>query len=159
MPGTSYVGQRFGAYEIVALLGVGGMGEVYRAEDTTLGRPVAIKLLPDESGRSEVYVQAFPNPGPKRPVSAGGGRAPSWRRDGQELFYLSQDGRLLTVSVDTRASDIAAVIPRALFPIPFQFASYRPAPDGQQFLFDKVVADPPPVTVVLNWTPPALAPR
>ena len=40
------VGQRFGAYEIRALLGVGGMGEVYRAHDGTLGRDVAIKVLP-----------------------------------------------------------------------------------------------------------------
>ena len=41
------VGTRLGAYEIVAPLGAGGMGEVWRATDTTLGRQVAIKVLPD----------------------------------------------------------------------------------------------------------------
>jgi serine/threonine protein kinase len=40
-------GTRLGAYEIVALIGAGGMGEVYRARDARLGRDVAYKILPD----------------------------------------------------------------------------------------------------------------
>ena len=39
-------GTRLGAYEIVSLLGAGGMGEVYRARDSRLGRDIAIKVLP-----------------------------------------------------------------------------------------------------------------
>src|SRR5829696_9747907 len=41
-------GTRLGSYEILAALGAGGMGEVYRARDTTLSRDVAIKVLPDQ---------------------------------------------------------------------------------------------------------------
>jgi serine/threonine protein kinase len=46
--GRSLAGTRFGPFQVESRLGAGGMGEVYRATDTVLGRGVAIKLLPQD---------------------------------------------------------------------------------------------------------------
>ena len=52
-------GVRLGPYEIVAAIGAGGMGEVYRARDTRLERMVAVKVLPDHLSSSEELRQRF----------------------------------------------------------------------------------------------------
>jgi serine/threonine-protein kinase len=52
-------GTRVGPYEILAPIGAGGMGEVYRARDTKLGREVAIKGLPDEFSRDKERLVRF----------------------------------------------------------------------------------------------------
>ena len=52
-------GSRLGQYEIVSLIGAGGMGEVYKAQDTRLKRLVALKLLPPELTRDETAKQRF----------------------------------------------------------------------------------------------------
>ena len=43
-------GTRLGPYEIIATIGAGGMGEVYRARDTRLKRDIALKILPQSAG-------------------------------------------------------------------------------------------------------------
>ena len=53
------VGRRLGIYEILDPIGAGGMGEVYRAKDTKLGRDVAIKILPEDFARDPERLARF----------------------------------------------------------------------------------------------------
>src|SRR5512135_1851490 len=52
-------GTKLGRYEVLAPLGAGGMGEVYRARDTKLGREVAVKVLPDHLANDRVALARF----------------------------------------------------------------------------------------------------
>jgi eukaryotic-like serine/threonine-protein kinase len=52
-------GTQLGTYEVVALIGVGGMGEVYQARDRKLGREVAIKVLPEQFSRDPERLVRF----------------------------------------------------------------------------------------------------
>ncbi len=56
---TIATGTRLGPYEIIAPLGAGGMGEVYRARDTRLGRDVAVKVLPSSYSDDKERLQRF----------------------------------------------------------------------------------------------------
>ena len=52
-------GTRLGVFELIALIGAGGMGEVYRATDTKLKRQVAIKILPPSLARTTIGSRVF----------------------------------------------------------------------------------------------------
>ena len=112
----------------------------------------------DESGRQEIYVQPYPGPGGKWPISADGGREPVWNRNGRELFYRNGN-RMMAVEIATQPG-FAAGKPRMLFegpydPTVFTAPNYDLSPDGRRFLmlkrFEQGVAAPAQINVVLNW--------
>jgi eukaryotic-like serine/threonine-protein kinase len=105
-----------------------------------------------ETGQTEIYIQPFPETGPKRQIS-NGGRRPRWRRDGRELFYISADDRLMAVSISPGNAGLEVGPPRALFALP-PTQSFEPSPDGQRFLTTAVVSEASPITIILNWQPP-----
>lgn len=118
------------------------------------GRWVAYQS--DETGRSEVYIAAFPTFTEKHRISNGGGRAAQWRKDGKELFYLSPEGVLMSVDVKRRAI-LEITVPKVLLQIPLQeqpkLDEYRVFGDGKKLVVGEPVDEgSKPFTVVLNWT-------
>jgi hypothetical protein len=113
------------------------------------------------SGQPEVYVQGFPGGGDRRRVSANGGFEPRWRGDGAELFYLTAEGALMALRLQTGAR-FEAGEPLRLFreqglrtgSTPFDLA-YLPTRDGQRFLVKIPAEGPVPMTAVRNWLTPA----
>ena len=118
----------------------------------------------DESGRFEIYVQPFPGPGPKWPVSTAGGAQVRWPRNGGELFYIALDNRLMAVSIrlDAERQTVSAGAPVPLFTtnvggaVTVRRQQYVVSSDGQRFLMNTVKdqASTSPLTVVQNWTLP-----
>jgi Tol biopolymer transport system component len=98
----------------------------------------------DETGRREVFVQAYPGPGGKWRVSSAGGGQPAWRADGRELFYRASDGTLMAVPIRVEGAGLDAGTPVALFNrptvnySPFR-NSYDVSPDGQRFLVNVLI--------------------
>jgi serine/threonine-protein kinase len=115
----------------------------------------------EESGRREIYVQAYPGPGGRWQVSSDGGNEPLWSASGRELFYRSGD-RMMSVDIGTEGEFLAGK-PRQLFEgsyvraaSGYVRANYDVSPDGQRFLMLKSAEQKPaPLTqihVVLNWS-------
>jgi Tol biopolymer transport system component len=110
-------------------------------------------FVSDESGRREVYVSPFPNLAQKTRVTQEGGHSPHWSLDGRELFYITDDRRVVAVPVRTGAS-IELGTPKTLFAIPgkYRWAGFDVAPDGRFLaIVPESLASEQPLTVVVNW--------
>jgi Tol biopolymer transport system component len=109
----------------------------------------------ESSGTNQVYVQGFSASGGKWQISKDGGRRPRWSRDGKELFYISADGKLMSVPVKSDSSTFEPGAPKALFDMrDARLQYFDVAGDGQRFLINNLVeeAASSPANVVLNWT-------
>jgi hypothetical protein len=100
------------------------------------GRWVAYQS--DETGRDEVYVQSFPDPGHKTLISAGGGIHPAWRGDGRELYYWQAD-QLIAARLEGADADGPPTVRgrTPLFRAPYfaaDLAMYDASPDGSRFV-------------------------
>jgi len=120
----------------------------------------------NESGKPQVYVQAFPGPGAKIQVSNDGGTDPVWRRTGDELFYRD-DERMMTVAV-SRASGFSAGRPQEIWKGHYSHgmssscgapgltsSNYDVTADGNRFLMikdeDQDTATSTRIVVVQGW--------
>jgi hypothetical protein len=95
----------------------------------------------------------FQRPGEKLRVSSHGGNRARWRSDGSEVFYVQPDRQIMAAAVLRSGRTIQLDRPRALFKLPAAPLLYEPSPDGQRFLVSKVVTEPSPITILLNWNP------
>jgi eukaryotic-like serine/threonine-protein kinase len=124
-----------------------------------------------ESGEQQVYVEAFPGPGQRIPISSNGGGSPVWRADGRELFYVrpSREGQprnagefdvaVMAVTVSSGAT-LTVGQTRQLFTGRYSMNNpdrgYDVSPDGERFLMLQARQRAPDVitsmNVVQNWT-------
>ncbi|HYT69255.1 MAG TPA: protein kinase [Vicinamibacterales bacterium] len=148
-------------------------GKPQRVAQTKFGEG-SMKFSPDgrwvayssnESGRPEIYVQAFPGPGMKLQISNGGGTDPVWRRSGGELYYRAES-KMMVVSVTT-SPQFKASAPKQLWEGAYSqgtgsscgmpgvsSSNYDVSADGQRFLMvrdDDESAVATKIVVVLNW--------
>jgi serine/threonine-protein kinase len=123
-----------------------------------------IAYTSNESGRNEIYVQAYPGPGAKIQLSVEGGTDAVWRPKGGELYYREGD-KMMMVQVNTSGS-FHASRPKLLWtgryahglgsqcgPPGTTSSNYDVTADGQRFLMIKTdEIAPTKINVVLNWT-------
>ena len=121
----------------------------------------------NESGRFEVVVQSFPEPGARWSVSTGGGMYPRWSSDGSEIYFMTPDSMLMAVPVAAGSSRLGAERPfKSGRPVPlftahlggdrstsFVRPPYAVLADGRFLINEPAEAPTPPIALLLNWRP------
>ncbi len=124
-------GTRLGVYEVLAQIGEGGMGQVFRARDTRLNRDVALKVLPDSFAndadrlarftREAQTLAALNHPniaaiyGLEEGPSEGGGVQGRWSRNSREIYYRGSK-HVVAVALDAGGAEPVFGKPTPLSP-------------------------------------------
>jgi eukaryotic-like serine/threonine-protein kinase len=149
------------ALHLVALSGerrehvVAAQAGAHQAAISPDGRFVA--YASSQSGRYQVIVETFPEKSGRWQITTDGGQNPSWRGDGRELFYTTDDTvRAIDVSTHTGGFEWSA--PWSLFRIPNLLSGpvrgLTVSADGRRFIAVVPISSAPQqrLTTVLNWT-------
>jgi Tol biopolymer transport system component len=115
----------------------------------------------DESGKPEIYIHPFPEPGGKWPVSTNGGVQPRWSANGKELYFIAPDGKMMSAKIDTsgvtpeRGTPLALFRTRIVGGATVNKQEYAVSRDGR-FLINVPAGESstPPISLILNWKPP-----
>jgi Tol biopolymer transport system component/tRNA A-37 threonylcarbamoyl transferase component Bud32 len=118
-----------------------------------------VAFVSNESGRQEVYVQAFPDARGHVQVSTGGGTQVRWSADGKEIFYIAPDGKLMAVKVGLTGASPEVQLPAALFRtylasgvnVVGNKPQYAVARDGRFLINEAVEGESQPIVVAINW--------
>jgi serine/threonine-protein kinase len=114
----------------------------------------------NESGRDEIYVRPFPNVDTGRwQVSTNGGRTPVWSGNGEELFYGTLEGAVMSIRVQKGTtwehSSATQVVRPGYFHAGEVYRTFDVSQDGQRFLMIKQNANTADmqrsIVVVQNW--------
>ena len=107
----------------------------------------------NESGRYEVYLVSFPDPGSKWQISTGGGRSVSWTQDGHRVIYLTLDRHLMAVDLAMQGTNVQIGAPQTLFggaQVPV--GAFDLSPDGKRILVAVPVGETrTSLTLVTDW--------
>jgi hypothetical protein len=111
------------------------------------------------SGRSEVFVQSFPEGRGQTQVSTGGGAQVRWSADGTEIFYVAPDGAMMAVPVGFAGGSPAVELPVRLFQTHLASGinvlgnkpQYAVSRDGRFLLNSAIETASAPIVVSVNW--------
>ncbi len=115
------------------------------------GRWVAWEVF--DSGRVDIYIDAYPVPGHRVQVSAGTGGGVMWGRDGRELLYMDAQGDLVSLPLEFAGDEVRLGRPVRLFRVPDGVTGFETR-DGEHFLvsYPSGADSGTSLQLVLNWT-------